>query len=945
MINLNLQKGFSLVEVLLASALFALVITGLLSAFLYGQESAALAGNRSRAVALAEEGIQAARDIKEYDFSLIGSLSDGTYYLDNTSGVWELDGVSDTIGIYSREIEVTSIDGDTTEIRSSVSWQQNVQRAGLVEIVTRFTNWLENLLTQTTQVEFDGGAFNSTESTSTAGGEVQLQGEASWLAATQSTTYDMAGGGNPAAAFQEDNILWVARADNLLYELDISDISSGTITETATYNIGALPTGVFVQDNTAFVSTTENSTEVVLIDLTGTLPNVGIDITDVTDTTDIVVANNKIIVSRLSGTSPEIYVYNLSGGSLLGVVEVGATVNAIAVDDTYLYAATSDNNELWVIDYNNCTGGVGGNECTIETQYDPASGANADGTSIFVVGSNVYMGRDNGRIHGFAMSGPNVSSEFLDYDNSNDQINDIFVDENTDTIFAVTNDAGSTEMLIFDITTPGSPTMAEIDLDGGDNAVAVEKQGIFAYAISENTTEVQVYGAGIGGGWSSPQALDTVDTTGNSDGQDVFVSGNYAYLATNDSFWSFDISDPSNITQEDVINFNYVINDVYVSGNYAYLATGNNGSELVIVNIADPANMSVAGTFNTNGNQDGLSVWVSGGYAYIGTQNNGGGAGACTNSELYVLDITNPASISCAGSYDVGGSVWDVHVDSGDAFLATTLNSAEFMTLNVATPATITQRATYNRTGNNDGLSVWYQSSRLYAGAVGAGDDFYVFDVSDRNSLTLLGSTDTPGTDLRDIKIIGSNAFIGNDLDGSELVVLDITNADSDVFSTTATYSGFSGGDCNGLATDGTNIFMACEGDASEFQAVGPLSASGTTYSWEGWFTSSAIDSDATGTTWSAIQWSEGDVGAVSCSGGDVVFQLRTAPDSGGSPGVWTDWLGPINSNDYYDDPAGGDAINATHSDGSNDQWLQYRAYFTSDSTCSKSLEDITFTY
>ncbi|EKD76163.1 MAG: hypothetical protein ACD_43C00207G0001, partial [uncultured bacterium] len=42
------SKGFSLVEVMLASAVFALLVTALVGAYLYGEEATALAGHRAR---------------------------------------------------------------------------------------------------------------------------------------------------------------------------------------------------------------------------------------------------------------------------------------------------------------------------------------------------------------------------------------------------------------------------------------------------------------------------------------------------------------------------------------------------------------------------------------------------------------------------------------------------------------------------------------------------------------------------------------------------------------------------------------------------------------------------------------------------------------------------------------------------------------------------------
>lgn len=134
----NTQKGFSLIEAILASSLFALIMTALVGAFLYGEESTALAGSRARAVMLAKEGIEAARNIRDENFS---NLSDGVYGLTTIGSQWNLSGSSDASDIFTRQIVISSVDSNRKSVTSNVSWQQNQQRAGSVSLATYFTDW------------------------------------------------------------------------------------------------------------------------------------------------------------------------------------------------------------------------------------------------------------------------------------------------------------------------------------------------------------------------------------------------------------------------------------------------------------------------------------------------------------------------------------------------------------------------------------------------------------------------------------------------------------------------------------------------------------------------------------------------------------------------------------------------------------------------------------
>ena len=130
-------KGFLLFEVVLTSALLALFITAFVGAYLYGEQSAVSAGNRAQAVFLAEEALEAVRNIRDHSFS---DLSDGTYGLSKTN-VFELSDSEDVIGVFSREIAITEIDADRKNITVNVTWEQGPRGDGVISLSTQLTNW------------------------------------------------------------------------------------------------------------------------------------------------------------------------------------------------------------------------------------------------------------------------------------------------------------------------------------------------------------------------------------------------------------------------------------------------------------------------------------------------------------------------------------------------------------------------------------------------------------------------------------------------------------------------------------------------------------------------------------------------------------------------------------------------------------------------------------
>ena len=135
---LHTNKGFSIVEVLLASSLFVIFVTALVGAYLYGQESTVLSGNRARAVLLAEEGLEAVRNIKDNSFD---DLTPGDYGLSVSGGKWVLSGSSDTTDIFTRVINIGTVSSDQMVITSTVTWQQNEQREGSVSVIGYLNNW------------------------------------------------------------------------------------------------------------------------------------------------------------------------------------------------------------------------------------------------------------------------------------------------------------------------------------------------------------------------------------------------------------------------------------------------------------------------------------------------------------------------------------------------------------------------------------------------------------------------------------------------------------------------------------------------------------------------------------------------------------------------------------------------------------------------------------
>lgn len=132
------QRGFSVVELLLAVTIFGFLVTALIGALVYGRSGTASAGDRQRAVLLAEEGIEATRNISDASFT---NLVNGTYGLVQSGGIWTLSGSSDVSSIYTRQVAIATASTSSKTITSTVSWPQTGGTTGTVTLTSRLTNW------------------------------------------------------------------------------------------------------------------------------------------------------------------------------------------------------------------------------------------------------------------------------------------------------------------------------------------------------------------------------------------------------------------------------------------------------------------------------------------------------------------------------------------------------------------------------------------------------------------------------------------------------------------------------------------------------------------------------------------------------------------------------------------------------------------------------------
>ncbi|MBN1331419.1 hypothetical protein JW978_00870 [Candidatus Dojkabacteria bacterium] len=322
--------AFSLVEVLLAIAMLAIITTAVFGAVFYAQESSVVVTNRNRALYLAEEGLNAAQAIRDDDFA---NLIDGTYGLSSGSNQWIFNGSSDTVDIFTREIEISTVDATTKQILSRITWTQNAGREGQIELVTYLSDiYISEIIEPLVSWAIPNIALNMDLPGNDNGIKIQIIGNYAYI---------LRGSGN--------------------YEFSIYDISNplapSLVGNTATTGT---PTNFFVVGNYAYVTSTDNTQELQIYDITTPATPTFVSSVNLNgngNAQSVYVEGTYAYVGRVKNNRDEFEVVNLAtiaSPTISDTLEIGEGVNSIRKSGNNLFIGTTrSTSELQVVNVTN----------------------------------------------------------------------------------------------------------------------------------------------------------------------------------------------------------------------------------------------------------------------------------------------------------------------------------------------------------------------------------------------------------------------------------------------------------------------------------------------------------------------------------------------------------------------------------------------------------------
>jgi hypothetical protein len=270
----------------------------------------------------------------------------------------------------------------------------------------------------------------------------------------------------------------------------------------------------------------------------------------------------------------------------------------------------------------------------------------------------------------------------------------------------------------------------------------------------------------------------------------VVISGHYAYVAgVETGLHVVDISDPANL----VLAGNYDTPGgawrLAISGDYAYVADWDSG--LVVVDISDPSNPAYAGSYPPETQT--LGVAVSGDYGYVTDAFMG----------LQVIDISDPTSPLFAGSYDTPGNAEGVTVSGDHVYVADRASGLQVIDISDPTNPSLAGSC------DTPGMARCVVTSGDFAYVADYDSGLVVIDISDPTSPSIAGRYDTPDRAYT-VALSGDRAYVGDDASGFH--VIDISDPTSP-FRT----GGYPLSDAFGVAVTGR---YACVGYGSYLRTI-----------------------------------------------------------------------------------------------------------------------------
>jgi Tfp pilus assembly protein PilV len=179
----------------------------------------------------------------------------------------------------------------------------------------------------------------------------------------------------------------------------------------------------------------------------------------------------------------------------------------------------------------------------------------------------------------------------------------------------------------------------------------------------------------------NPVLASCVDLSGGQDALSVVRDGDVAYVITDSASESFVVLEftPAGMTEVHRVNLQNNPRDLALSGDSVFIASKHNTQELQAIDVMQPAQSELVGSYDAPSASDAQSIVIKGQYAFL-VRSAGQGA------EFFILDIGNPQSPTFVSELELGVDATSIKLEGSLAYVGTDDASGEIKLIDISVP-------------------------------------------------------------------------------------------------------------------------------------------------------------------------------------------------------------------------------------------------------------------
>ncbi|TSC88808.1 MAG: outer membrane adhesin-like protein [Parcubacteria group bacterium Gr01-1014_3] len=474
----NFQRwntGQSLVEVLVAMGVFVISTTAVFFLF-YGGQSLNIDGITSQeALNIANEGLEATRAIQGRNWY---ELEDGVHGLvfQNNEWMFGSTSVSDADGIFIRTVTISTINENTKQASTTITWQTEAGRTQEIELAAQFTKW-----------------------TAPVQGCVSDPISGNWANPQVLGSVDI-GSGNEGTdvavklpyAFVSGVSTSAAKPDLFVY--NVSNPAAPTLVKSIDIGAGGINSIVILGDY-LYAASGNDSKELIVFSIINPVNTAEVGSYNLTGTTDaysVAAFASSTAIGRGSAAAYELAFLNVSNPTLptlTSQVAINGSVKDIQATLTKLFAVGQESDEdIWVYDVSNES------NPTLLGTHDIAG--TTEDLSIFITengGTTIFDGNEQNEL--ITIGATNTAQMYVrDRINVGGDVNDITCVEGSLVFLATSNT--TKEFLIVNATDPDN-LVEHASLNFPQKGTGVEYVQNKVYMSVKSNDGLRIVGPGL----------------------------------------------------------------------------------------------------------------------------------------------------------------------------------------------------------------------------------------------------------------------------------------------------------------------------------------------------------------------------------------------------------------------------------------------------------------